>query len=168
MTIAKRLLANLFTGSWHARRALNRAQRNAITEAVKRAEKGTSAQIRVVVESALNISDVWRGQGSRGRALEVFGLERVWDTRDNTGVLLYILLSERDAQIVADRGFNDRVTTEEWERVCEVIENTASELGLAAAVEDAVNQIGTLARQRLPSAAQGENELSDELSVLER
>ncbi len=55
MSITKRLLANLFTGAWHARRALNKAQRDAITDAVKSAETGTAAQIRVVVEPALNI-----------------------------------------------------------------------------------------------------------------
>ena len=166
MSITKRLLANLFTGAWHARRALNRSQRDAITEAVKRAETGTAAQIRVVVEPALNIADVWRGQRSTGRALEVFGLERVWDTRDNSGILLYILLSEREAQIVADRGFNDKVTSEAWRKVCQTIENAAPNLGLAAALEDAVNQIGVLAREHLPADKQGDNELRDDVRVL--
>lgn len=168
MSITKRLLANLFTGAWHARRALNRSERDAITAAVKSAETGTAAQIRVVVEPALNISDVWRGQGSKERALEVFGLERVWDTRENSGVLLYILLSEREAQIVADRGFNERVTPEEWRKVCQTIENAAPKLGLAAALEDAVNQIGVLAREHLPADTQSDNELGDDVRVLGR
>ena len=44
----------------------------------------------------------------RERALEVFGLLRVWDTEENAGVLVYLLLADRDVEIVADRGI-DRV-----------------------------------------------------------
>ena len=46
----------------------------------------------------------------------------MWDTEQNNGVLLYLLLADRDVEIVADRGFNGKVAPVEWESVCRVME----------------------------------------------
>jgi uncharacterized membrane protein len=58
----------------------------------------------------------------RERALEVFGLLRVWDTEHNNGVLVYVLLADRDVEIVADRGIHRHVGEAAWQRVCETME----------------------------------------------
>ena len=44
----------------------------------------------------------------------VFPPLRVWDTEHNNGVLIYLLFAERDVEIVADRGFNTRVSAAQW------------------------------------------------------
>ena len=46
---------------------------------------------------------------ARDRAVEVFARLRVWDTEHNNGVLIYLLLADRDVEIVADRGVHARV-----------------------------------------------------------
>ena len=61
-------------------------------------------------------------RSARERALEVFAELGVWDTRERNGVLIYVLLAERDVEIVADRGFDGRVSNDEWQRVCTLIE----------------------------------------------
>ena len=58
------------------------------------------------------------------RALEVFATLGVWDTEANNGVLIYVLLADRDVEIVADRGLNGRVSAEEWRSVCETMEQS--------------------------------------------
>lgn len=165
MKLARRLIANLFTGTWHAKRVFDDSAQATITVAVKRAESLTSAEVRVVVEPALNIASILRGQTARERALEVFGLERVWDTTNNTGILLYVLLSERDAEIVADRGFNNKVTDDKWRKVCQLIEATVPREGLAAALELAVCEIGEIAKESYPILEGDRNELPDEVRV---
>jgi uncharacterized membrane protein len=52
----------------------------------------------------------------------VFAELGVWDTRERNGVLLYVLLAERDVEIVADAGFDGHVTDGEWQRVCTLVE----------------------------------------------
>jgi len=52
----------------------------------------------------------------------VFSQFRVWDTEHNNGILIYLLLADRDVEIVADRGIDSRVTGEEWEAVCRMME----------------------------------------------
>ena len=58
----------------------------------------------------------------RQRALELFGLLRVWDTETNNGVLIYVLYAEHAVEIVADRGLARRVTQPEWDSLCREVE----------------------------------------------
>ena len=52
----------------------------------------------------------------------MFSLLRVWDTEDNSGVLIYLQLVDRDIEIVADRGIAARVEQDEWEAICRRME----------------------------------------------
>ena len=59
-----------------------------------------------MVEGALDGAPLFRDQPARERALDVFSQLRIWDTADNNGVLIYLLLADRDVEIVADRGID--------------------------------------------------------------
>jgi len=52
----------------------------------------------------------------------VFGLLRVWDTEHNNGVLVYLLLADRDVEIVADRGIHRLVGEAAWQEICATME----------------------------------------------
>ncbi len=94
----------------------------AIEEAIEASESKHRAQIRVAIEVALELKDFWRVGTARDRALEVFAELGVWNTRERNGVLIYVLLAERDVEIVADDGLDGRVEPNEWQRVCTLIE----------------------------------------------
>ena len=55
---------------------------------------------------------------ARERAIEVFSDLRIWDTEHSNGVLIYLLLADRDVEIVADRGIHRRCGAEVWEDIC--------------------------------------------------
>ena len=82
---------------------------------VAASEKRHSGEIRVCVEAGLPLSYLWRGATARERAVTMFGKLRVWDTEQNNGVLIYLLLAERRIEIVADRGLNRRVSEAQWQ-----------------------------------------------------
>jgi uncharacterized membrane protein len=63
------------------------------------------------------MSYLWRGLTARDRAITMFGKLRVWDTARNNGVLIYLLLAEHAIEIVADRGLNEHVGTEQWRAI---------------------------------------------------
>jgi hypothetical protein len=65
------------------------------------------------------------GAASRhaARAIELFSQLRVWDTEQNSGVLIYLQLIDRRVEIVADRGIDACVGQEFWDRVCRHMEN---------------------------------------------
>lgn len=160
----ERILRHLTTGSWHLRRALRGHLDARVEEGVRLAEEGTSAEIVVVIEATLDWRAVARGRTARERALEVFSRERVWDTQHNNGILLYLLLADRDAEIIADRGFNEKVTPPEWRDVCAILEKEVATSDLPTAVMKTLDAIGAIARRVFPASA-SPNELPDTLSI---
>ena len=102
----------------------------------------------------------------RRRAVEIFRIGAEQRTRASTGVLLYLSLAERRAEIVAEQGIHARVAPEEWGEamaalVREVRHGRPGE-GMAAAVE----RIGAVLAAHFPRSADDTNELPDRLIEL--
>ena len=117
-----RWFRHVFATRGALRRAFTVEALDAIEQAVTESEREHRGEIRVAIEGALEPGDVWHGKSPRERALEVFAALGVWDTEANNGVLIYVLLADRDVEIVADRGFNERVPAAAWQAACEDME----------------------------------------------
>ncbi|MBR0961460.1 TPM domain-containing protein [Bradyrhizobium japonicum] len=118
----KRIARHLVQHHWRAKQIFPRAVLDRIEQAIKRGEATHSGQVRFVVEGALDGGPLFRNQPARERALDVFSLLRIWDTAHNNGVLIYLLLADRDVEIVADRGIDAKVGAEGWETICRTME----------------------------------------------
>ena len=96
-------------------------------------------EVRLIIESALPLRKVLRGMSARHRAMDLFGVYRVWDTEDNVGVLLYVNLADRGVEIVADRAAARAVDDSTWRAIAERLTQSfaagAFEAGLAQALE---------------------------------
>ena len=159
-----RLLRHRVFDDTDTRRALPPAVLERLRARVAASERHHSGEIRICVEAGLPLSYLWRGSSARDRAITMFGKLRVWDTEHNNGVLIYLLLAEHAIEIVADRGLNRHVGTDEWARIVagmrDAFRARRYEAGLSAAV-DAVDAL--LARHFPLAAAQvNPNELPDE------
>ena len=95
---------------------------DAIESAVAVAERKTSGEIRFAIDTTLSIPELWAGKHPRDCAHEAFARLRVWDSELNNGVLIYVLMADRNVEIVADRGAAARISLTEWESVCRLIE----------------------------------------------
>lgn len=91
----------------------------AIQQAVVDGERLHRGEICFAVEAALPWKSMWRQQPARDRAIDVFGQLKVWDTRENTGVLVYVLMAERAIEIVADRGISTQIDDAIWLAICQ-------------------------------------------------
>ena len=118
-----RFARHLFMTDWHVSRTFPAHALRAIENAIKASEGAHTGEIRFVVEGALDSTALWHGQSARARAIDVFSQLRVWDTEHNNGLLIYVLLADRDVEIVADRGIHAKVGTPEWETICRAIES---------------------------------------------
>src|ERR1043165_3060283 len=96
-----RLLRHLFATRAGTRRRFPAPLLESIEAAIKSAELRTSAEIRFVVETALEPEEVWAGLSPRERAIQTFSDLHVWNTELRNGVLIYVLLADRDVEIVA-------------------------------------------------------------------
>jgi len=85
------------------RRAFPASALARIEAAIAASESRHRGQIRYAVEGALDLRPLLAGQTGRERAIEVFAALHIWDTEENNGVLIYLLLADRDVEIVADR-----------------------------------------------------------------
>jgi uncharacterized membrane protein len=138
-----------------------------IEGAIAAGERRHRGQVRFAVEAALPPGRVLRKLSPRERALEVFGLARVWDTQENCGVLVYLLLADRDVEIVADRGIHAKVGDAAWEAVCRKMEEALREHRHAEAVETGIAEISALLARHFPrDGAVERNELPDRPIVL--
>ena len=117
-----RLIRHAAATHWRTRMLFPGATLDAIEQAIARVESAHSGEIRFAVETALTPQHILNGMAPRARALEVFGSLGVWDTEQNNGVLIYVQLADRDVEIIADRGFQGRVSSVEWEAVCRLME----------------------------------------------
>ena len=90
---------------------------------------------------------------ARDRALEVFGLLRLWDTADNCGVLVYVLVADRAFEIVADRGINARVSDDQWRAISDKIEARFRAGQFGDGAQAALVEIGSLLAVHFPRSS---------------
>ena len=120
--ILKRIFRHLWMSPWQVRRTFPATAFDAIEKAVAEGEIKHRGQVRFVVEAELHLAQLWHGVTARQRAVEIFSGLRVWDTEENIGVLVYVLLADRKVEIVADRGIHRHVGEERWHAICREIE----------------------------------------------
>jgi len=122
-----------------------------VEKAVQESHKAHVGQVRFVVEGALHSSALFEGQTARERAIDVFSQLRVWDTEHNNGVLIYLLLADRDVEIVADRGIHLRVSGEEWEAICQKMESEFRLNRFQSGAVQRVEQVTALLKTHFPA-----------------
>ncbi len=113
-----RWIRHLLLDELTLRREFPSATLAAIGRAVAAEERRHRGELRVVIEGGLPLPALVFGRSARERAIEHFTRLRVWDTEDNAGVLIYLLLADRRVEIVADRGIHARVGATAWETIC--------------------------------------------------
>ena len=109
---------------------------------------------------------LWQGKTPRERALEVFSNLGVWDTEANTGILIYVLLADRQVEIIADRGINRRVESSEWQAVCHDMVEAFRQGDFEAGSVQGVRAVGALLERHFPAPPVNPNELPDRVELL--
>jgi uncharacterized membrane protein YgcG len=158
-----RLLKHRMTDETDTRRAFGDAAMKRIEERVAASERAHGGEIRVFIEAGLPLSYLWRNAGARERAIAMFGKLRVWDTAQNNGVLIYLLLAEHHIEIVADRGLNDRVSQEQWQALVQHMAEDFRAGRFEKGLNDAIDVVDRLLRMHFPRGAgdADTNELPD-------
>lgn len=160
------LLRHARTYTWQTRRRFPASVLAAIEREIAAVEKLHGGEICVLIETAFDAPLLWREVTPRQRALEHFSQRRLWDTELNNAVLIYVLMAEHDVEIVADRGFNGRVSAEEWETVCRQMESGFRAGQFEAGVVAGVRAASVLIARHFPATPRDRNELPDAPAML--
>ena len=165
-----RLIRHAVATHWRTRMLFPVTTLDAIEKAIARAERTHAGEIRFAIETALAPLHILNDTAPRARALEVFAHLRVWDTEHNNGVLIYVQVADRDVEIVADRGFEGRVSPAEWAAVCRLMEEHFRAGRFEAGSIAGVDAIGSLLTCHFPpnlkAVSQSHNQLPDRPTLL--
>ncbi|TAJ28189.1 TPM domain-containing protein [Bosea sp. (in: a-proteobacteria)] len=201
---------------------MDAVDRDAIAEAIRRAESRTAGEIVVVVEgaassyrtvpvvlaltlallvpwplialtmasaqrifliqlicaAALLAGLLWYGRGGRfvpgfvkrrrahDAALREFVARGLTRTSGRTGVLLYVALQERYAEVVADSGIDGLVDAGRWEAIIEPLITAAREERLTEGLIAAVDAAGALLAEHVPPRPSDVDELPNKVILL--
>jgi uncharacterized membrane protein len=156
-----RIGRHLLQHRWRERKIFPPKVLAAIEQAIKAGEATNSGQIRFVVEGALDGVPLFRDQPARDRALDIFAQLRIWDTAHNNGVLIYLLLADRNVEIVADRGIDAKVGAAGWQKICADMETDFKAGNFESGVIKGIEAVSRQLAAYFPPHGAGRNELPD-------
>ena len=157
----RRIGKHLLEHRWRVRRIFPPTVLAAIEQAIKAGEATHAGQVRFVVEGALDGAPLFRNQSARERALDMFSQLRIWDTAHNNGVLIYLLLADREVEIVADRGIDAKVGAAGWEKICTAMETDFRAGNFERGVIKGIEAVSRQLAKHFPRARRRPNELPD-------
>jgi uncharacterized membrane protein len=162
-----RILKHRFLDEGDVRRALGKDALAQLQSRVAKSERGHSGEIRLCIEAGLPFSYLWRNATPRERAVAMFGKLRVWDTEQNNGVLIFLLLAEHAIEIVADRGLARRVPADHWQQLVAQMSAAFKARRFEDGLNQAIDAVHDLLVQHFPLAegADDRNELPDEPAI---
>jgi uncharacterized membrane protein len=164
----RHLLRHLFMLPWAWRRAFPQTTLDAIEAAIRVSETRHGGEICFAIENSLPGVLVRRGMSGRDRAIQIFSSLRVWDTEHNSGVLVYLLLADRDIEIVADRGISARVNPAVWEQVAQTMEAAFRQREFERGALAGIAQISALLAAHFPPPGHNPDELSNRPVIVRR
>ncbi|MEP7233010.1 MAG: TPM domain-containing protein [Ginsengibacter sp.] len=129
-----------------------------IVQAIRDAEKQTSGEVRVFVESHCRFVD------PLDRAKEIFMKLEMDETKLRNGTLLYVAVKDRQLAIFADNGIHTATGPQYWKDVVQQILSVFNSESYAIGIKECILKIGDALKTHFPyDAATDKNELPDEI-----
>jgi len=132
-------------------------EKDMMTQAIKRAEKNSSGEVRIHIESKCRGSEL-------ARAAEVFKLLGMHKTKLRNGVLVYLAFQNRKFAIIGDAGINEVVPKDFWEESKEMMTNRFKNGEFGKGIAEAIDKVGEKLAEYFPYQSDDVNELPDDIS----
>lgn len=135
----------------------------ALAEKITEVERDTIGEIRVSIVRSRS----WRERSLTIEQLALRDFHRLGMQKTNaqTGVLLLVVLYDRQFHIAADRGINDKISAEEWQRISDRLVAKFKEGEYRVGLLQSIDDIGRILIQHFPSHAGDTNELTNSVDV---
>ncbi len=148
-----RFLRHLFSHPWQVKRHFSAQALHNIETAITASETRHTGEIRFVVEAGLHPYEIFYSKTPRQRGIELFGRLNIWDTEQNNGVLVYLLLADRDVEIVADRSIDKPIGYDYWDAMCHEMEVLFRRGEFEAGVLLGIDKVSAALEQHFPIAS---------------
>ncbi len=132
-------------------------QQHRMVQAVQQAEKNTSGEVRIFVESKCEYMD------AVDRARDIFFSLKMEKTKDRNAVLLYMAIDDRQLALFADEGIYQRLGQEYWDNKAKKMINAFTKDDYTGGVCLVVEEIGQALKKEFPYQSTDKNELPDQI-----
>lgn len=136
---------------------LTKDEEQQIIDAIRTAEKNTSGEVRVHIEKTTKI-DVYE------RALEVFHLLKMDNTKLQNGVLIYVAVEDRNFVIFGDEGINNVVDDDFWDSTKNIMQGHFKRGHFKQGLVDGILKAGKQLETYFPWETGDKNELPNDIS----
>lgn len=136
---------------------LTQAEEQEIVDAIGKAEKNTSGEIRVHIEKETSIAAI-------DRAMEVFRNLNMENTRERNGVIIYVAVNSQQFAIYGDKGINDKVSDDFWDCTKDVMANHFKNGDFRQGLIEGILNAGEQLKKHFPYQDDDTDELSNEIS----
>jgi uncharacterized membrane protein len=141
-------------------RLLSASDKQLLVQAIQSAEKTTSGEIRVYLESHLNKKEALE------RAQHIFIKNKMHETKQRNGVLLYVALEDKKLAIYGDQGIHEKVGDDYWNQQLEHMISHFKSENYVTGLTEVILAIGDALTDHFPYCRGNDiNELSDEIMV---
>jgi len=128
-----------------------------IIDAITKAEKETSGEIRIHIEHKCK-GDAFE------RAIEVFHKLEMHNTVHRNGVLVYVATEDKKLAVYGDKFIHDHVGQHFWDDVLEIMQNYFKAGKYESGLSEAITRIGHKLKDRFPHQEDDTNELKNDIS----
>jgi uncharacterized membrane protein len=139
------------------KKSFSEAEQELIVEAIRKAEKNTSGEIRVHLDKLCAI-DPYK------RAIKVFENLSMHKTAQRNGVLFYLSIEDRKLAIIGDKGINENVPEDFWNAILEKVVQLFKQGKMAEGLAQGIAMAGQQLSAFFPYQKDDHNELSNDIS----
>jgi 5,10-methylene-tetrahydrofolate dehydrogenase/methenyl tetrahydrofolate cyclohydrolase len=132
-------------------------QKDVIVAAVRQAEKQTSGEVRVFIESKCSYVN------AIDRAKELFEKLDMHKTEERNAVIVYVAIKHRQLAIFGDAGIYEKVGQKFWDEQLKQMLQHFNREDFVEGIATVVNHIGQALYQHFPYQKNDVNELPDDI-----
>ena len=136
---------------------LTKEEEQEIVNAISKAEKNTSGEIRVHIEKETSLAAI-------DRAMEVFRSLNMEDTQERNGVIIYVAVKSHQFAIYGDKGINEKVADDFWNCTKDVMANHFKHGNFKDGLIESILNAGEQLQKYFPYQNNDADELSNEIS----
>ncbi len=148
---------NIFSFFSKPRHWFSAEQNQQIVEAIRVAEKRTSGEVRLFVESKCSYVN------ALDRAAEIFFGLKMDQTKDRNAVLIYIAMKDRQLAVFADKGIHEKAGNDFWNSEVKQMLSSFRKENYTEAIVKMIEQVGDALVTHFPYEKEDKNELPDEI-----
>lgn len=143
------------------KKILSKEELNALSSEIAEIEQNTAGELRVVLRHHRHLAE--RKFSLHDLALKEFTRLGMHRTKHRNGVLIFLLISERKFQIVADEGIHSRVEDGTWDGIARTMSSHFREKNFKKGISVALHTVGAVLARHFPRTGETANELSNDV-----